>query len=295
MPCQGSPSSGDFRECPACGRPIPTWRKVHTCRTCPTYSRTWAGDVRVKLFASLNAYADWYQAVDPKIRMVTVTAPGVDGGLPWDEAHCWHLGPHTHSGTLGCKTLAAPAALWNESAPAWWSELHRQARQQAKRSAGVAPELLVKIWEPQKRGVLHLHLVVGYTTPSERHAAGLYVEELNRLAVRHGFGYVDRKVSVKEPSAAAAYLSSYFVTGKGKKVSLRESVQSEILPRSIFYVARWLSARSGITMRSLRLRRYAYRLVESMERQGITWVAAGEVWWALCEGWSLSQICDEFI
>lgn len=295
MPCQGSPREGDFRKCPDCGRPIPAWRKVHTCRTCPSYSAIWAGDVRVKLFASLNAYADWYQGHNPRIWMVTLTAPGVDGGLPWDEEHCWHLGEHVHSGPNGCRVQAAPAALWNENAPAWWTELHRQARQAAKRSVSTAPELLVKIWEPQKRGVNHLHLVLGYTTPAERQAAGLYVQELDRLRERHGFGFVDSKAPVKEPSAAAAYLSSYFVTGKGKKVSLRESVQSEILPRSIFYVATWLSRRSGITMRSLRLRRYAYRLWEQMHAQAVTWVEPHEIWWALCEGWGLAQICEEFL
>lgn len=295
MPCQGSSQGSDFRQCRACGRPIPAWRKVHTCRTCPSYAATWAGDVRVKLFASLKAYADWYCQVGGRVRMITVTAPGVDGGLPWDEAHCWHLGEHRHSGEIGCRVLPAAAGLWNENAPAWWTELHRQARQAAKRSCASSPELLVKIWEPQKRGVLHLHLVVGYTTPAERAAADRYVAELVRLAERHGFGFVDRKLEVKDPSAAAAYLSSYFVTGKGRKVALRESVQSEILPRSIFYVARWLSARSGITMRTLRLRRYAYRLWEHMQNQGIWWVEAQEIWWALCEGWDLARICEEFL
>ena len=74
----------------------------------------------------------------------------------------------------------------------------------------------------------------------------------------YGFGYVERKHQVREPRAAAAYLSSYFISGKGKKISLEESVQSNWLPRSIIHVSTELTKHSGITMRTLRLRRYAW-------------------------------------
>jgi hypothetical protein len=53
--------------------------------------------------------------------------------------------------------------------------------------------------------------------------------------------------------------SSYFVTGKGRKVSLQESVQSNWMPRSIIHVSVRLSQRSGITMRTLRINRYLFR------------------------------------
>lgn len=294
-PRQANAQLEEYRKCAHCGRPVPVWRQVHVCRTCPSYSKVWAGDVRVKLFAAMNAYADWYSQISDvcKIRMLTVTGPGVDGGLPWDEEHCWHLGEHTHTGRLGCRALPAAAALFNENAPAWWSELHRQARQCAERTGSTAPELLARIWEEQKRGVLHVHLVVGYTTPAEREAADRYAWQLERLSERHGFGFVDTHMQVREPTSAAAYLSSYFVTGKGGKVSLRESVQSSAMPPSIIYVAPWLSKRSGITMRSLRLRRYAWQLWRSStDLQRL--VDVRDLWWGLCEGWSLAKIADEF-
>src|SRR5690606_23708628 len=98
------------------------------------------------------AYADRYQTIDAQVRMITVTAPGVDAGLPWDEDHCAHLGDHEHSGPLGCRVLPAAAAAFNERAPAWWSELHREARQAAKRAVGCATSLLVRDWELHKRG-----------------------------------------------------------------------------------------------------------------------------------------------
>jgi hypothetical protein len=272
---------------------MPAWRKRHLARTCPTYAPIWAGDVRVKMFAALRGYADWYSQVGfCQVRMVTVTAPGVKEGLPWDEDHCRHLGEHRHDGRLGCRTLPAAAGLFNRLAPAWWSELHRQARQAASRSGLIAPELLSRVWEKQARGVLHLHLVVGYTIPAERAAADRYVAELSTRAPRHGFGFVDRKVEVKEPTQAAAYLSSYFVNGSGRKKALSETVQDRSMPRSIIYVATWLSKRSGITMRSLRLRRYAWQIWRlDLEPQGLGLeVQVLDVWQGLLEGLTLMEI-----
>lgn len=297
MACrQGSTHPAEWRTCPDCGSLLPAWRKRHLSRRCPTYAPIWAGDVRVKLFAALKAYGHWYEQVGGQVRMVTVTAPGVDGGLSWDDNFCAHLGPHKHSGLLGCRTRPAPAGLFNDRAPAWWTELHRQARQAAGRDGSAPPELLARIWEKQKRGVLHLHLVVGYTIPSERAAADRYVHELAERAPRHGFGFVDRKLEVKEPSQAAAYLSAYFVAGKRGKLSLTESVQDDSMPRSIIYVASWLSRRSGITMRSLRLKRYAWQLWSKIHATGIcTPIEVAEIWHGLTEGWSLAMICDEFL
>lgn len=212
----------------------------------------------MKLFAALKAYGSQH-GDRAAVRMVTVTAPGSEAGLVWDEGHCAHLGQHRHSGLLGCKVAAAPAAAWNDRAPTWWTELHRQARLAAKRSASISPELLARVWEHQKRGVLHLHLVMGHSTGAELAAVEAYVQALAERASRHGFGFVDRKREVKDPTAAAAYLSSYFVAGKKGKLSLRETVQSKQMPPSIVYVAPRLSRLSGITMRSLRLRRYIWR------------------------------------
>jgi len=81
---------------------------------------------------------------------------------------------------------------------------------------------------------------------------------LAELAPAYGFGYVERKVRPMASRAAAAYLSSYFVTGKGSKPTLQESVTSTALPRSIIHVSSRLTQATGCTMRSLRLRRYAW-------------------------------------
>jgi hypothetical protein len=152
--------------------------------------------------------------------------------------------------------------------------------------------LIARPWELQRRGILHVHPLVGYSTPAEKAAADVYQRELAARAARHGFGYVDRKRQVREPSAAAAYLSAYFVAGKKGKMTLRESVQSRSMPQSIVYVDPKLSQHSGITMRSLRLRRYAWHLWrQHIEPVGLDLeVGVRDVWAGLVEGKTLHQI-----
>lgn len=252
----------EWRRCPDCGAPLPAWMKRHRTRTCSGYVKLWAGDFRRKKFAALDAYDGLMapKAIErPQVMMLTVTAPGVASGLVWDEAVCAHLGAHRHSGELGCRVADAPAAAFNEAAPRWWSELLRVASQATRRETGSAPYLIDRTWEHQKRGVLHVHLLVGYSTHAERVAARDFHVQLQDRAARYGFGYVDRKRQVKAARQAAAYLSGYYLGGKGGKVSLRESVLSRSMPRSISYVRPELSQRSGVTMRSLRLRRYLWR------------------------------------
>lgn len=250
--------------CRYCGRRIP--EAVYRCRrrTCPGYAALWAGDQRRRLFANLNAYAD--QVPDgvrsPRVLVSAVTAPGIEGGMEWDEHHCRARGEHEHSGQLGCRVRVSRAAPWNESAAKRWRDLHRQVYQRCRRE-GLRPWLLVRVWEMQKRGVLHVHPVFAYSTLEEKRSADRYLEHLAALRASYGFGYVERKQRVREPRAAAAYLSSYFISGKGRKVSLEESVQSNWMPRSIIHVSAKLTQRSRVTMRSLRLKRFIWRELPS--------------------------------
>ena len=105
------------------------------------------------------------------------------------------------------------------------------------------------------------------------------------LAPSKGFGFVDgwEKIrdKIKPGVEAAAYLSGYFVKGKGRKASLTENVQDPDLPRLLVFIGRGLTAETGCTMRNLRLAR---RLWAS--RQGLTepprleyreWLAAGHL------------------
>ncbi len=191
--------------------------------------------------------------------MGAVTAPGVLGGMEWDEHHCARLGPHKHSGELGCRVKAAPRRLGTKARPDDGGiSIVRSIS--AASARGWHRGYWCACGRCKKRGLLHVHPVLACSTLAERAAAEAYLRHLAESAGRYGFGYVERKHRVRHPRAAAAYLSSYFINGKGSKISLEESVQSNWMPRSIIHVSNVLTEASGITMRTLRLRRYAWML-----------------------------------
>lgn len=218
-------------------------------RACPACGLLWLGDTRVKMLAAA-------QELGGAVALVTVTAPGADL-LPWDGD--------------GARVALWPARHWNATAPTRWSALHRRAARRARRVAaerGVTWRLLWKTWELQRRGVLHLHLVVPCGSPAERAASEAYVAELALEAAWHRFGFVDkgkldhgatrtsaRRLEAIAPHRAAAYLAAY-VTGSGAgKEGIAQVARERAVPGAIVYVTQALLARSGVTMRSLRDRR----------------------------------------
>lgn len=254
------------RICSGCGRRL-IYGTLCRRRTCPKYGPVWARDVRRVLFENLKASGS--------VVMTTVTAPGA-AVLPWSCER-----PHKHSGDLGCKVEPNAAHEWNLNARLQWSRLHRRLSQACKRHHGFNP-LLLRIWEEQKRGVLHLHVVLAFSPGAEQRAAQLYIEMLSERACEYGFGFVDRKVGrasgkVWDPSAAAAYLSSYYVRGKGAKATINQTVLSDQIPPSVFYVARRLLKKTGVTMRSLRLDRRMWA-VELGLIHPPGWRGAGSRW-----------------
>lgn len=244
------------RRCRACGRPVFGAGEVCKSRKCPEYSLIWAGDVRQKLFQNLAAY-------DGEVLLSAVTAPGADA-LPWDETRCAHRGEHKHSGRIGCRVDRNAAREWNETASERWRRLHRRARQETLRQCGPGSVvLLARVWEVQERGVLHAHPVVGYGTARQMAGARAYLERLADLAPQYGFGFVHHhpdKVKPQPALQAAAYVSSYFVIGKGHKTALAESVRSPTMPKSIVHVSVELTMETRCTMRNLRLRRLLWFL-----------------------------------
>jgi hypothetical protein len=226
----------------------------------------WAGDTRRKLLVNVEAYGG-------AVALVTVTAPGARD-LPWDESVCAHLGKHRHSGKLGCKVDERAAHLWNLQAPGDWRRLHRKASTRARRAqlrycekAGIEPgdpwAIIAREWEFQARGVLHMHAVVPMATPEERAASRAYVDCLRDLGERHAFGFVDRKLEVVPAQRAARYVAKYIAavdSGSGK-ITLSETVTHRDVPRHVTYVSRRLTMRTGVTMRSLRRKRYAWWLI----------------------------------
>jgi hypothetical protein len=105
---------------------------------------------------------------------------------------------------------------------------------------------------------LHVHPVLAFTTATEQAAARRYVFLLSQLAPAYGFGYVERQIKPMRAEAAAAYLSAYFIGGRGKKASLEQSVRYRGMPRSIIHVSHQLTAGTGCTMRRLRRLRFLH-------------------------------------
>ena len=193
--------------------------------------------------------------------MFTVTAPGA-AVLPFDRSICQGLGPHKCSGkNFGCQVERRAARAWNATAPARWRALHRRASIKTRRIYGSGEGglwMLARVWEKQARGVLHVHPVIACATPRQKAAAAFYLRCLDELAGEYEFGFVSRKFRRQEARGAAAYLSAYFCHGKKGKMTLRESVTTPNMPRSIVHVSTKLTLATGVTMRELRFRRFVW-------------------------------------
>lgn len=227
----------------------------------------WAGDTRRKLLANVTAYGG-------SVALVAVTAPGVDGVPFWTRSEgSWVDVPgwRAHRIPWGAPGRADPreAARWNRTAPDRWRELHRAAAQAARRRHGRF-SLVARTWEFQRRGLLHVHVVLGVATARELAAAHTYVAELEKLRDRYGFGFLDRgrkrhggrrTLEVVPAERAARYVAKYLspLTRDGKP-SLSETVVRKDVPRSVAYVSTSLTLRTGVTIRWLRFVRYAWVL-----------------------------------
>jgi hypothetical protein len=216
-------------------------------RTCPEFAPIWARDTRRRLFVNLEQL---------KLSvMFSVTAPGSDL-YPFDPRFCSHSPSKRCSGAFGCRVDPVMAEAFNRHAGAWWSELHRAAKTRADRATGFKGKLATRVWEKQKRGLAHLHGVLSVESPAHLRWAEAYITALREMAPRYGFGFVDgwHKVGRRfwPGVQAAAYLSSYFASGKGRKMAMTDNVLAGDLPRLVVFVSRDLTQKTGCTMRNLR-------------------------------------------
>jgi hypothetical protein len=208
----------------------------------------WAKDWRRVLFEALKAPG-------VPIALSAVTPPGIDQ-LPWDERHCSHLRPHKHGKHFECRVDEDALAHWSYDVSKRWKRLHNAARNATKRELGRCLPLATRAWEPQARGPGHVHPVFALHSPADVRIVECYLAHLARLAPKHKFGVVGQKrglsLQIMDGGRAAAYLSSYFVRGKGGKATLQENARNPHLPRELIWVSPTLTRAAGVSMRNLR-------------------------------------------
>jgi hypothetical protein len=241
-----------YERCELCERWRPPWVSRCRWRRCPGYAPIWAKDTMRKLRENLRGYGGL-------VSMTTLTAPGEETGLVWDTASCSHALGEKCSGRKGCRVVAGAASAWNAASRTSWRELNRIAKQRAdRRLRAVGHEkrggLLAYSWELQKRGVWHLHIVLGMQTAPEREWARAYVEALRSVGPAKGFGFVDAK-PLERPQEArrvASYLSKYLAKWQPDGTIVVSETVTAAGRTLLNYVSRDLTTLTGCTMRALR-------------------------------------------
>lgn len=238
---------GAYERCDFCDRPL--WRDRCSSSRCRENSQRHLRRHGERITLNLARFPG-------DVVMLTVTGPGSDVLPPCE------------------RTGLDAISQWNATMTDRWRKLRRVACQSAHRKVrGQRNGVLVVVPELQRRGVLHVHVVLGAESVLERRWCEAFVRSVRKNARRHGFG---RQIHVGKrwdsaASAAAGYLSkvaSYVSKARG----LQGLWEDGTLPGRSFYVARRLTSATGVTMRMLR-------------RRGIAWAR----WRQLVP---LAKICD---
>lgn len=272
--------------------PTPDPRTGSNCkrRRCPYCGKGWVHSWEVITRVNIGALGG-------RVVLISVTAPGADR-LPWSCERA-----HKHAGARGCRVKADYADVWAKHAPEQWKRL-RDAARKAVDAAGLPTAALVleRVWEPQQRGVPHLHVVTGARTPLELAAAERFHQELRARAVEYGFGpqlHITRPMEARE---AARYLTGYLLGRSRKKGTIRANLGDPRMPSSLIWITpaigsistgermvAWrgrlgLREGTGLTMRRLRYARWylaalkgrvpVYPRLRGVERLAVAKVAA---------------------
>lgn len=232
------------------------WKPSCKRRSCSFCGPRWARDWQRVLGVNLDA-------VGVPVATIAITGPGADR-LPWDEEACKQRAKnHVHSGRRGCRVQQRALREWCDTLSYRWQLFRQAARLATKRELGYAPPwILCRVWEPQKRGVPHLHLVVPFGSPVEQQAARVFLKHLKRLAREYDFGQVGRhkgpELQPIEGREAARYLANYLAGRTGKKTSIRDNIADPKLPRSLLWLTPRLTRKTLVTMRTLRRARHLW-------------------------------------
>lgn len=187
--------------------------------------------------------------------LLTLTAPPEDAHQAWVPD--WDRRTprpvcECHEATVG------GLGLWNASASARWNVLRGALRR-------LAPGLeYFRAVEVQERGAVHLHVPLWSPVP-------LSVHEVQRLAVRSGFGCVLDLQEVTDPERAARYVGKYVTkAADGRDAVPWDEVNEhtgEVVSVDEAAYRTWSSSRGwGMTMKVVReaIRQAAARRAASM-------------------------------
>ena len=241
-----NPRNGRTRQCPD------AFSRTCKSRCCPRCGNPWAQSWGKKMEIDLSAYQG-------QVTLISITAPGArdhvrDDGRVIAGVLRWDCGRDHDHGKAGCKVRDADADAWCATLSKRWPKFRDSARKRATRE-GFTPRLLARVWEPQRRGVPHAHLVMG-AEGVDHVAAASYAQALHELAPAYGFGFVDRKCKPISRREAARYVAGYLTGRSKKKGSIRENVSHPRMPISLVWVSPVLTRETGCTMRRFRYVRW---------------------------------------
>lgn len=213
---------------------------------------------------ALDAYCDLYGS-EAKVLSFAVTCTARPGW--WDTGRCSHGPDVPCSGRNGCRVPPEIERRERELWPGRKRAALNMARTEAIRKLRRVghrlepgerwPELLISVTEDQKRGLPHLHGVLGHTSKLEKAYARAFLDALPRAARKHGLGFTDRYwYVVQKQSRYEAGRLRHYIT-KLTRYLAKDAHGAEFLQahhgERIFYVAPWLSRLSGVTMTIARL------------------------------------------
>lgn len=222
-------------------------------RYCPACGTRWMGDQRVQAVAAC-------EQIPGDVALITVTGPGRR-----TAARC--------AAARG-QSVADWWRWWNASAAARWRGLHLEAsgapRRRAKKD-GATWTVEFRVWEFQKRGAKHAHVVAPMGTESQRTCTIAYVRNLAAAASWWGFGFIlggdkdERPEAHRAPrvprvpaGAAARYVAKYVASTGAGKDNLVSTVRRVAQRGSVLYVNPRRTRASGCNMTTLRARRRIY-------------------------------------
>jgi hypothetical protein len=197
-------------------------------------------------------------------------------------------------------SITQPGVVDNATVSGRLRGLDSRIRAQLAREQLRPPRRIVRVWQLQRRGALHLHLIFLSRVPDERARVRRYVELYRQHAADFALGWIDDpyrprhprrngrpdrtrpRYTMEFPSAerAAAYLSGYL--GGGQFLALLEGAVPESNVRPV-WISPVLLRASGWTLERCRWVRQGWLITNSRWRlhrpEWDRWERTYPSWW----------------